>query len=214
MRHQTTCPRCGAPVHPPGLWSNDWTCPLHGPVLPVRDPHPPSAAWLRDVASRSRVPVWLPWPLPVGWLLTGVLEAGGEHEGPGAVAVACSGPNPAPDDPSHSAADLVVVAEQPGVGLGARLAGLDDVDPGRYVAQGAAQAWVEAGDRPAPLWHVPGADDRAAYAGESAGVWLWLLLWPASAGVLVAERLVLVDVREADPAVDPPCGAPTPRLTA
>jgi hypothetical protein len=194
--------------------SSDWTCTLHGAVVPLAPPHPPSGAWLREVAARARVPVWLPWPLPTGWLLTGVGEAGTERGGTAATVVACSGPNPAPDpaNPAEHPADLLVVAEQPGIGLGARLAGLDDIDPGAAVATGPAHAKVRAGGHPTPLWHVDGPPDRAAYVGESGGVWLWLLLWPASAGVLVLESLDLVDVREGGQAIDPPTGALSPRL--
>jgi hypothetical protein len=201
-------------VRAPGVWSSAWTCPVHGAVVPLQPPHPPTTGWLRDVAARARVPVWLPWPLPEGWLVSGVAEAGTPKLGPVATVVACSGPHPAPDPGAGDgrAADLLLVAEQPGTGLGARLAGIDAVDPGDGVGVGPAHARLEADGHPAPMWHVPGAADRAAYVGESAGVWLWAVLWPAGAGVLLLERLSLVDLRTADPAVEPPCGAPTPLL--
>lgn len=194
--------------------SSDWSCAVHGAVAPFSVPHPPSAAWLRDVASRSTVPVWLPWPLPPRWLLSGVAEAGHPRSGPTATVVACSGPNPAPHPgaPAERSADLLVVAEAPGVGLGAHLAGLQDVDPGAAVASGRPHAKVRAGGHPTPLWSVDGADDRRAFVGESGGVWLWLLLWPASAEVLLLERLELVDVRDDAGLLDPPTGAPSPRL--
>jgi hypothetical protein len=195
--------------------ASEWTCEVHGSVSPLGVPHPPSAAWLRDVAVRSTVPVWLPWPMPTGWLLSGVAEAGSARSGPTATVVACSGPNPAPRPaaPAERSADLLVVAEAPGVGLGAHLAGIDDVDPGDAVAAGRAHAKVRAGGHPTSLWSVDGAQDRRAFAGESGGVWLWLLLWPASAEVLLLERLDLVDVREDSGLLDPPTGAPSPRLT-
>lgn len=214
MREEPRCPRCGETLRPPGLTSSDWTCPGHGAVPPLQAPHPPSTAWLADLAARAAVPVWVPWPLPAGWLLTGEAEVGGPRQRPVATVVACSGPNPAPRPgmPAELAADLLVVAETPGVGLGAHLAGLDDVDPGEAVARGPAHAKVRARGQHTPLWHVDGAGDRAAFVGESAGVWLWMLLWPASAAVLLLESFELVDVRDGGPALDPPVGAPSPRL--
>jgi hypothetical protein len=194
--------------------SSDWVCGVHGAVAPFAPPHPRSAAWLHSVAERSAVPVWMPWPLPTGWLLTGVAEAGSERAAPVATAVACSGPNPAPHPsvPGELAADLVLVAETPGVGLGAHLAGLHDVDPGDAVAAGRADGKVRTDGHPTSLWHVAGPDDRAAFVGEAGGVWLWAVLWPASAALLLVEDLELVDVRDGGRVVDPPTGAPSPRL--
>ena len=214
MRASPICPRCSGGLSAPGMWADDWTCAAHGPVQPLAAAHPPAALWLRDVAARASVPVWLPWPLPRGWLLSGVAEAGTPRTGPTGTVVALSGPNPAPDpaEPSEHPADLLLVAEQPGIGLGAHLAGLDDVDAGESVVSGAPHAKVRAGGHPAALWNVGCATDRAAYVGEAAGVWLWLVMWPATAGVLVLERLDLLDVRTADVAVQPPAGAPSPRL--
>lgn len=194
--------------------SSEWTCALHGMVSPLHPPHPPATSWLHTVARRSSVPVWLPWPLPTGWLLSGLAEAGSAREGTVASVVACSGPNPAPhpDAPQEHPAEMLLVAESPGVGLGAHLAGLDDVDPGVTVASGPAHAKVRAAGHPSPLWLADGSPECAAYVGESAGVWLWVLLWPATAGVLLLDDLRLLDVREARDALDPPVGAPSPRL--
>ena len=85
------------------------------PVQPVVQPTPEV---LRAAASAARVPIWLPWPLPRGWLVTGVVTAGDERTGARATAIACSGPAP-----MGGVAELLVVAEEPGVGLGARFAG-------------------------------------------------------------------------------------------
>lgn len=181
------------------------------PLLP---PHPPTGAWLDDVAARSRVPVWSLWPLPTGWLFTGLAEAGAPKSGPQATVVAFSGPNPAPrpEAPGERPADLLLVAESPGVGLGAFLAGLDDVDPGASVGCGPAHGQVRADGHASSLWLVDGPPDRATYVGEAGGVWLYLVLWPATAGVLLAEPLHLRDVRGDPAAARPPAGAPTTRL--
>ena len=75
---------------------------------------------LDGLLRTAGVPVWLPWPLPAGWLVTGFAGAGDERTGTRACAVALSGPNPL-----GGPAEMLVVAEEPGIGLGAALAGLD-----------------------------------------------------------------------------------------
>lgn len=118
--------------------------------------------------------------------------AGDEAGGVRATLLACSGPNPV-----GGPADLLLIAEEPMVGLGARFAGLPTSDPGPEVGHGAADARVEVDGHPAPLWVVPSADhDRAAYAGEAAGRWLWMVLYPQTAGFLTIEPLRLVDLRD------------------
>jgi hypothetical protein len=195
-----------------------WTCPEHGAVAPLHAPHPGTSEQVAHLAARSAVPVWLPWPLPAGWLVTGVRHAGDDHSGPVASVVACSGPNPLPDhDGVHRpTADLLLVAEQPAVGLGASLAGLPEVDAGDSLSgalvAGGPQAKVHAAGHPAHLWHVPTDPDRAAYVGEALGVWLWLIMWPPGAGAMVLESLHLLDVREPGHPLDIPTGAPSPRL--
>ena len=46
-----------------------------------------------------------------------------------------------------------------------------------------------------PLWSVEGANDRAVYAGEAAGRWLWVIVHPAEASAIVVQPLTLVDAR-------------------
>lgn len=192
-----------------------WTCPRHGEVPPLHTALVGTTEHVTNVASRAAVPVWLPWPLPPGWLVTGVQSAGADRTGAVATVLACSGPNPVhPAAPGP--ADLLVVAEQPGTGLGAALAGLEDVDPGvlleRAMLTTGPHAKVHTDTQTAPLWHVPSDADRAAYVGEASGVWLWLLLWPATAGALVLDGLRLVDCRDPGHPLDLPTGALTPRL--
>lgn len=171
---------------------------------------PPGVESLGVVVRRSEVPVWMPWPLPVGWLFTGAAYAGDDRSGGRATAVACSGPGPL-----GGPGELVLVAEEPGVGLGARLAGVDGPDPGAGLcAEGASDAKVLAAGRPTPLWHVKNAPaDRAVFAGEACGLWLWAILRPEQSGLLMYEELVLTDLRDAGTEMDLiPCGALTPRL--
>jgi len=162
------------------------------------------------------VPIWVPRPMPDQWMLTGLQWAGDDHGGTVASVVAVSGPQPIPEvvdvDP---AADLIFVAEQPGVGLGAHLAGLHGVDPGpllqEKVLHDPAEIKLDAGGHEIPLWSVP-VEGGIAYVGEAAGVWLWLLAWPATAAAVLLARFSLVDMREQGPDIDLPCGALTPRL--
>jgi len=206
MRTTPTCPRCGGPVHEPSAWSSAWQCGLHGAVHPVRTSSVSSAERLSGLARGAVVPVWLPWPIPAGWLVTGFARAGDGRSGTRGCAVALSGPNPV-----GGPGEMLVIAEEPGVGLGARFAGLDGPDPGDDVAAGCPDALVRFNHHEFPLWHVQ-VPERAAFVGEAMGSWLWLILWPATAGVLLAEHLELLDLRDPGVRLDLPFGAPSPLL--
>ena len=62
-----------------------------------------------------------------------------------------------------------------------------------------------------PVWNVE-ARGRAAFAGEVSGTWLWLVLWPDTAGMLLVEPLPLRDLRDPGQDLDLPFGAPSPQL--
>jgi hypothetical protein len=211
-----TCPRCGAIARQPGLYANAWHCDEHGEVTPVGPAKAPTADLIHRVSRDSRVPVWVPHPMPEHWVLSGLQWAGDEVSGTVACVVAVSGPHPMPEvvdeDPS---ADLMLIAEQPGIGLGAHLAGLHGVDAGpllqEKVLHDPAEIKLDAGGHEVPLWSVP-VESGIAYVGEASGVWLWLLAWPATAAVVLLTRFSLIDMRERGEDVDLPCGALTPRL--
>lgn len=207
MRAAPVCPRCGLDIHAPGVWSSAWTCQTHGPVDPLQSVGQPTCESIVRQARDSAVPVWMPWPLPRGWVATGMRCAGDSRTGTRGVAVACSGPAPL-----GGLGELVLVAESPGVGLGAGLAGIDGLDPGVHVTDRVPDAKVHAAGHPTPLWSVPAPADRAVFVGEALANWLWVVLWPGAAGYLVAEKLALIDLR--DPEFDPdlPVGALSPRL--
>ncbi len=144
-----------------------------------------------DVAERAEVPMWLPWPLPRGWVVSGIQPVGDDVTGVRAVAVALDGPSPL-----GGPAQAVLVAEAPGTGFGAALAGLDAVDAEVDTAS-APYARVGVGSHLTPMWAVPGGPDVAAFVGEWDGAWLWFLLRPGPAGALLLEQdLRLVDLRE------------------
>ncbi|SFK15120.1 hypothetical protein SAMN05216275_11898 [Streptosporangium canum] len=122
--------------------------------------------------------------------------------------IALSGPSLIPGP-----ADLLIIAEEPGVGLGAGFAGLEGTDPGTGFDEGPPHAKVEIKGHPAALWCVAAAPDRAVYAGEALGNWLWTVVWPAEAGYLITlAELSLRDLRDQDQALDLPFGAFSPRL--
>jgi hypothetical protein len=208
MTVPSVCPRCSGPLRPPGLMSSDWECAAHGAVQPYAVAPRASAEGLQQLAARAKVPVWSPLPLLPGWTLAGLAWAGDDRSGARASAVALGGPSPV-----GGPADLVLVAEEPGTGLGARLAGTVGVDAGELV-HGAPDAKVLAAGHPTPLWAVPSAQDRVAFVGEALGVWLWAVLWPPAAELVLLEHVELHDVRhDAHAALDLPVGAPTTRLT-
>lgn len=202
-----TCPRCDAELRAPGLMSSDWQCERHGPVLPTRRWTRVTPELLAQAVGQARVPLWSPLPLLAGWTATGLALAGDERGGARATALAFSGPSPL-----GGPADLVLVAEEPGVGLGARLAGGDGLDPGD-VTQGPPDAKVEAAHHPTALWRCDSADDRIAFVGEALGVWLHAVLWPPAAELVLLEHVVLHDLRhDSHAGLELPVGAPTSRL--
>lgn len=211
-----SCPRCGSVARQPNLTSSSWACDEHGDIVPAVPARAPTPDLLHRVGRDSQVPVWVPRPIPEHWMLTGVQWAGDDHHGTVACVVALSGPQPIPEVADEDpAADLILVAEQPGVGLGAHLAGMRGVDPGpllqEKVLHDPAEVKLEADGHEVPLWSVP-MQGGIAYVGEAAGDWLWLLAWPETAAAVLLARFALVDARSDLAELDLPCGALTPRL--
>lgn len=208
MGHAPTCPRCGGPVRAPGLWSSAWECAEHGSVAPYHVLLHPGAEALDHVTRLATVPVWLPTGMGPAWGCSGVAYAGDDRDGARAVVTAVSGPSPL-----GGAADLLLVAEEPGVGLGARLAAIAELDPGQRIGRESPDAKIVAARHPTPLWPLPEAGDRAAFVGEAKGYWLWLIVWPGAAGVMVYDGIELADRRDAEPGhAELGFAAPTPRL--
>lgn len=158
--------------------------------------------------QHAKVPLWMPWPLPLGWLVTGFLDVGDERTGARACAVALSGPGLV-----SGPADMLLIAEEPGIGLGSHYAGLDGADPDAdAIGQSVPHAKVDIPGHPTPMWSVGSAPDRAAFVGEAMGNWLWAVLWPAESGALMIEELSLIDLRDPGMELDVPFGAFCPRL--
>lgn len=212
MSASPTCVHCLGPLRPPGLWSNAWQCDEHGDCLPFFTAPVPSAAALDRLRGFAKVPVWVPQPLPTGWCVSAVGWAGDERTGARATAIACCGPAPL-----GGAAEAVFIAEEPGAGLAARLAGLPA--GGLRAGDGPGEAKLSAAHHPTPLWALPAdGGDRVGYAGEGKGVWLCLVFWPCNASLMLIEHVLLADLRELPPGPsDYPglvFGAPSGRLSS
>lgn len=201
------CPRCDGALRAPDLMSSDWRCEQHGAVLPLHVLPRVGPDVLSRAVRDAAVPLWSALPLLAGWSATGLALVGDDRSGSRATAFALSGPSPL-----GGPADLVLVAEEPGVGLGARYAGVADLDVAAVLA-GPPEARVEAAGHPTALWRVSGTDDRVAFVGEALGVWLWAVLWPPAAELVLLEHVVLHDLRDdAHLGLDLPLGAPSTRL--
>ena len=108
----------------------------------------------------------------------------------------CSSGTSALDGP----VDVFVVSEESGVGLGARCAGTlaprPRPRPGRRAdrrcGSGSAASRCRCGPVSTSLSDVE--LDRAVFAGEAAGRWLWVVLRPASAMLLLRDEWILRDV--------------------
>jgi Family of unknown function (DUF6758) len=203
------CPRCASTVVER---DGGWRCPDHGSITPLWRPVTADyGAFAEHVSRAGAVPTFAPWPLPPGWAVTDfgcVSASAGDGR---ACFVTCSGPS----DPD-GVVELTVVSEEPGVGLGARCAGTTQTDPGAEIVQSPPHAKVRIAGHPVPLWYLltsdTGADaDRSVFAGEAQGRWLWLVLRPASAALLLKDEWTMFDLAELGPElIDLPFGDSPP----
>jgi hypothetical protein len=203
------CPRCPAPVlHADGRWA----CPDHGDVPPLWRPAESSYdAFADHLRASDGFPTLTCWPLGPGWSVTDFAVVGDRPERARATMTCISGTS-AQDGP----VDVIVVSEEAGTGLGARVAGTPHDDPGGEVGDGPPMTKIRVGSQPVSLWAVStsGASaewDRSVVAGEAGGRWLWLVLRPASAVLMVRPDWVLRDLSTLGPGLlDVPFGGPAP----
>jgi len=139
------------------------------------------------------VPLWLPWRLPHRWKFSGVAYAGDHHTGARATVMAAQ----AGTSPFGGEGDMLLIAEEMWDRARRPVRRLAAPTPGRIFEDTAAHAKVYASGRPTPMWSVPDTGDRAVFVGEARGMWLWVVVWPALAGTLLYEDLVLTDLRDA-----------------
>ncbi len=184
------CPRCGNDLVAPSEYDRDWRCPRHGQTLPLTVLARLDDPAIRYLGDHAAVPLWVPEPMPAGWTLAGLAAVGDADTRFRATVVSLRGPAPL-----GGAGEWLIVAEDPGIGLGASYAGTALAAPPSAMTE-VPPAKVRALGHPTPLWPVPDITaDRSAYVGEAAGVWLWLISFPADAGYAVLEDLALTDVR-------------------
>ena len=173
----------------------DGECLQHGTQPPLWRPEAPS---YDDFTAHLRLadgfPTYLPWPLAAGWWVSDFGVVASDSGRAAATVTCCTGATEA-----DGRVDLLVVAEEAGVGLGARCAGLTSADPGHGFGLGPPTVRIRIGSQGVPLWPVStstavGDLDRSVVAGEAAGRWLWIVLLPASAVLLMTEELILRDV--------------------
>lgn len=212
---RTECPRCPAPVAPMG--EGRWSCPEHGIVVPLRRPVASTYDHFAAHLLRSgRFPTYLPWPLGPGWTVSDFAAVTDDRRAH--ATMTCVSGATQLDGP----VDVVVVSEEPGTGLGARIAGVRGadgtarLDPGQEVGEGPPTVRVRVEQHPVGLWPVsvstsPGDWDRSVVVGEAGGRWLWLVLRPASAVLLLRDDWILRDVSRSGPQlVTLPFGGPAP----
>jgi hypothetical protein len=156
----------------------------------------PFAAVIGGEINTLPVPLWTPWPVPFGWTFGGLAHIGG-HSGPGdreargsATVASWNG-----QDPFGDPAEVVFICEEAGAGVGSHFAGLAMSYPTAEVGVGPPHARFDVEGRPVSLWAVDAAPDRAVYAGEAAGRWLWVIVHPIESGAIVVQPLDLVDAR-------------------
>ena len=217
MPLRTECPRCPAPLAAAAPVGNGWTCPDHGPTPALRRPDEASYAGFAEVlAAAGEFPTYLPWPMSPGWTVSDFGVVGEPGEGRDAKAtLTCSSGTSELDGP----VDVFVVSEESGTGLGSRCAGMVHLDPGPEMGSGPPTVRVRIGSQSIPLWAVStvsstGDDrelDRSVVAGEAEGRWLWVVLRPASAILLLRDEWILRDVSGiGPPLVEMPFGGPSP----
>lgn len=202
------CPRCPVPVARTA--DGRWACPDHGEIPVLRRPDDASYdGFVEALRVAGDFPTYLPWPMSPGWTVSDVAVVG---EDPACGTLTCSSGTSALDGP----VDVFVVSEESGTGLGARCAGTLHLDPGPEVGQGAPAVRVRLLSQSVPLWPVSTAAtdvevDRAVFAGEYAGRWLWVILRPASAMLLLRDEWILRDVSSlGPPLVELSFGGPRP----
>ena len=166
--------------------------------------------FVEHLGATARFPTYLPWPLSPGWRVTDFAAVG--PQGDSSAAMTCVSGTSELDGP----VDVLVVSEEPGTGLGSRVAGTPHDDPGSEIGDGPPTVRVRIDSQTVPLWPVStsgssGEWDRSVVAGEANGRWLWMVLRPASAVLLLRDDWILRDVSGlGPPLVELPFGGPAP----
>lgn len=207
MALDASCPRCPSSISEEG---EKYFCAEHGPVPPLWRPPEASYDSFAEVVRRAgSMPTYLPWPMSPGW---SIADFGCVCDRRTLATVTTTTGTSDLDGP----VEITVVTEDPGVGLGSRCAGTPYVDPGDQVGTGPHDIHVRAGGLPVLMWAVDADDEelleKSVFAGEADGRWLWLVVRPASAALLLRDEWLFADVSGFGPeALEMPFGGPRPR---
>ena len=208
MSLAASCPRCTSVITQTDA---AWSCPVHGTIHPLWRPEVAGYESFAELVGRSDdLPTYLPWPMSPGWSISdfGCVDGGGRTYATVTTTVGVSDL----DGP----VEVTVISEDPGVGLGARCAGTAYDDPGEQIGLGPHAIHVRAGGRAVKMWAVdPSIEDtlfaKSVFAGEADGRWLWLVIRPASAALLLRDEWLLADVTGFGPeALEMPFGGARP----
>jgi hypothetical protein len=182
--------------------------------------------FIEALSAAGDLPTYLPWPMSPGWSVTDFAVVSRSPRGADARAtMTCTSGTSALDGP----VDVFVVTEESGTGLGARCAGTGHLDPGPEIGIGPPMVKVRIGSQSVPMWPVSTVTgdtarggsaggsagdpelDRSVVAGEALGRWLWIVMRPASAVLLLRDEWILRDVSGiGPPLVEMPFGGPAP----
>lgn len=190
-----------------------FTCTVHGSIEPLWRPDDADYDSFADLIARCEdMPTYLPWPMSPGWSISDFGCVGTQDRMRATVTTTVG------TSDMDGAVEVTIVSEDPGVGLGARCGGTSYDDPGPQISNGPPSIRVRAGGRTVPMWLVDDEHDngedpltRAVFAGEAEGRWLWLVMKPASAALLLKDDWLLADVTGFGPeALEMPFGGPRP----
>jgi hypothetical protein len=207
------CPRCPRPAI---LDDTGWSCRDHGAVVPLWRPEEASYdAFVAHLERAGDFPTLLPWPMGPGWHVSGFGVVSDGKARARATVTVCSGTS-ALDGP----VDVLVVSEEPGTGLGNRVARLPGDTPGE-LGDDPPLARVRVGQVSVPMWPMSTSAapasahaaelDRFVLVGEESGRWLWMVIRPASAMLLLRDEWILRDAAHiGPPLVEVAFGGPDP----
>lgn len=179
---------------------------MHGPVDPLLRPAAVDYQHWAELLELAQMPVYVSWPLSPGWRIADFAVVPGR-----ATVTTVVG-----ESPIDGPVSVQVLAEEPGVGVGQRCSGTSDVDVLAQLGHGRPAVRVHVHGRAVGLWAVDGPepDDpltEARFVGEAQGRWLWLIVRPASAAMLLQDNWLLADAGSFGPqALELPFGGDAP----